>query len=102
MTSDEQIRVARRPSGVMRHDLTAVFNNQGDAQHVLDELLVAGYAHSGATLVSPPAPGAAGLALDTGLGGTVKQVLARLFGPPHHEPERRTKRRSCPDATSSP
>ena len=30
----------------MRHDLTAVFNNRGDAQHVLDELILSGFAKS--------------------------------------------------------
>jgi hypothetical protein len=71
----------------MRHDLTAVFNNQNDAQHALDELLVAGYPHSGMTLVSPPEI-SAGHTLSAGPGGTVKQMLARLFGPSHDGPER--------------
>lgn len=72
----------------MRHNLTAVFNNRDDAQHVLDELLVSSYPHSLTTLVSPPEAGSAGPPPDAGLSGTVRQMLARLFASPHHEPER--------------
>lgn len=72
----------------MRHNLTAVFNNRDEAQHVLDELLVSGYPRSRITLISPPEAGSAGPLPVAGLGGTVKQTLARLFGSPHREPER--------------
>ena len=71
----------------MRHHLTAVFNNRSDAQHVLDELLVAGYPRSGTTLVSPPAAGG-DHKLDAGPGGTVRQLFVRLFGSPRYLPER--------------
>jgi hypothetical protein len=72
----------------MRHNLTALFNNQGDAQRVLDELLVAGYSCAGPTLVSPPSAGGVGQTLGISVGGGVKQMLIRLFGaPPHHEPD---------------
>jgi hypothetical protein len=72
----------------MRHNLTAVFNNRSDAQHVLDELLLAGYPHSGIALVSPPEPVGAGHAFVPGLGGALKRGLARLFGASHRAPER--------------
>jgi hypothetical protein len=72
----------------MRHNLTAVFNNHDDARHVLDELLVSGYPRSRTTLVSPPEAGGEGSRPDAGLRGTVKRVLARLFGTSQHEPER--------------
>jgi hypothetical protein len=72
----------------MRHDLTAVFNNRSDAQHVLDALLVAGYPRTGVALVSPPAAGGPGQPLGPGEGGAVRRVLARLFGAPRHAPER--------------
>jgi len=65
---------------IMRHHLTAVFNNRSDAQHVLDELLVAGYPRAGTTLVSPPAAGGASHDLDAGPGGAVRRVFERLFG----------------------
>lgn len=73
---------------IMRHHLTAVFNNQDDAQHVLDELLVAGYPRSDTTLVSPPVAGGSGHKPDAGLGGTVRQLFMRLFGSPRYPPER--------------
>jgi hypothetical protein len=72
---------------IMRHHLTAVFNNRRDAQHVLDELLVAGYPRAGTTLVSPPAGGADDK-LDAGPGGAVRQLFVRLFGSPRYLPER--------------
>jgi hypothetical protein len=72
----------------MRHNLTAVFNNQDDARHVLDELLVSGYPRSGTTLVSPPESGGEESRPNAGLRGTVMQALARLFGTSQHEPER--------------
>lgn len=72
----------------MRHNLTAVFNNRDDARHVLDELLVSGYPRSLTTLVSPSEAGGAGPPPHAGFSGAVKQMLARLFGSPHHEPER--------------
>lgn len=68
----------------MRHNLTAVFNNQGDAQHVLDELLASGYPGPRTTLVSPRANAATG---DASVLGTVKRAFARLSGSPHYEPE---------------
>jgi hypothetical protein len=72
----------------MRHHLTAVFNNQGDAQHVLDALLVAGYPRSGIALISPHAADGDGHAFDPGLGGMVRRAFARVFGAPHQESER--------------
>jgi len=69
----------------MRHHLTAVFNNQIDARHALDELLASGYRHPDATLVSPPAVGTGSAA-----GGQLKQVFGRLFGTPHHALETAT------------
>ncbi|MGO4475861.1 hypothetical protein AB4Z32_06350 [Massilia sp. 2TAF26] len=72
----------------MRHDLTAVFNNPVDAQHVLDELLRSGFPRSGTSLVSPPEPDDAKRLSDAGPRGTLKQILMRLFGPWHHAPER--------------
>jgi hypothetical protein len=72
---------------IMRHHLTAVFNNRNDAQHVLDELLIAGYPRAGTTLVSPPAGGADDK-LDAGPGSTVRQLFVRLFGSPTYLPER--------------
>jgi hypothetical protein len=72
----------------MRHNLTAVFNNQSDAQHVLDELLVAGYPRSAIALVSPPDAGGAGQPLPRDQGGIVDRVLARLLGTWHDAPER--------------
>lgn len=72
----------------MRHNLTAVFNNRDDAQHVLDELLASGYPHSLTTLVSPPEAGGAGPSADARVGGTLSQMLARLFGSRHHDRER--------------
>jgi hypothetical protein len=72
----------------MRHDLTAVFNNPVDARHVLNELIRSGFPRFGISLVSPPevedprhGPGA-------GHGNTLSQLLARLFGRWHDEPER--------------
>jgi hypothetical protein len=72
----------------MRHDLTAVFNNRVDAQHVLDELILSGFPRSGTSLVSPPEIGHASRTADAGRGNTLRQVLARLFGPWHDQPER--------------
>lgn len=72
----------------MRHDLTAVFNNRGDAQHVLDELLLSGFPRSGTSLVSPPEAGDAACRPDAGSGGALRQILARLFGRWHDEPAR--------------
>lgn len=72
----------------MRHDLTAVFNNLGDAQHVLDELILSGFPRSGTSLVSPPEAGHAGRTPDAGTRNTLRQLLARLFGPWHDAPER--------------
>ena len=72
----------------MRHDLTAVFNNRVDAQHVLDQLLLSGFPRSGTSLVSPPEVGDANCIPDAGSGGTLRQILARLFGRWHNEPER--------------
>jgi len=72
----------------MRHDLTAVFNNLVDAQHVLDELLVSGFPRSGTSLVSPPEFGDANSIPDAGPGGALRQILARLFGRWHNAPER--------------
>ena len=71
----------------MRHNLTAVFNNPVDAKHVLDELLIAGFPRSGTSLVSPPDVEAS-RPTDTGHGTTLSQILARLFGRWHDEPER--------------
>jgi len=72
----------------MRHNLTAVFNNPVDAKHVLDELLIAGFPRSGTSLVSPPEVGEASRTPDAGHGNTLSQILARLFGRWHDEPER--------------
>jgi hypothetical protein len=72
----------------MRHDLTAVFNNRGDAQHVLDELILSGFPRSGTSLVSPPEADHAGRTPDAGSRNTLRQLLARLFGPWHDAPER--------------
>jgi len=72
----------------MRHDLTAVFNNPVDARHVLDELLRSGFPRSGTSLVSPPEVDDTKRVSDAGHRGTLKQILARLFGPWHHAPER--------------
>jgi hypothetical protein len=72
----------------MRHDLTAVFNNPVDAQHVLDELLRSGFARSRTLLVSPPEPGNTSRTPDAGHRRMLRQILARLFGPWHDEPER--------------
>ena len=72
----------------MRHNLTAVFNNPVDAQHVLDELLIAGFPRSRTSLVSPPEVGDASRTPDAGHGSTLSQVLARLFGRWHDEPVR--------------
>ena len=72
----------------MHHNLTAVFNNPVDAKHVLDELLIAGFPRSGTSLVSPPEVDQASRTLDTGHGSTLSQILARLFGRWHDEPER--------------
>lgn len=72
----------------MRHDLTAVFNNRGDAQHVLDELILSGFPRSGTSLVSPPEAGPVGPTPDAGNRNTLRQLLARLFGPWHDAPER--------------
>jgi hypothetical protein len=71
----------------MRHNLTAVFNNPVDAKHVLDELLIAGFPRSGTSLVSPPEVETSRTP-DTGHGTTLSQILARLFGRWHDEPER--------------
>jgi len=72
----------------MRHNLTAVFNNRDDAQHVLDELRVAGYAPPLTALVSPPEADAAGPAANARAGSAARQMLARLFGGRHHDLER--------------
>jgi hypothetical protein len=72
----------------MRHDLTAVFNNPIDAQHVLDELLRSGFPRCETSLVSPPEPDDANRIADAGRRGSLRQILARLFGPWHHAPER--------------
>ena len=72
----------------MRHDLTAVFNNPVDAQHVLDELILSGFPGSGISLVSPPELGDASRTPDADPESTLRQILARLFGPWHDEPER--------------
>jgi hypothetical protein len=72
----------------MRHNLTAVFNNPVDAKHVLDELLITGFPRSGISLVSPPEIDEASRAPDAGHGSTLSQILARLFGRWHDEPER--------------
>jgi hypothetical protein len=72
----------------MRHNLTAVFNNPIDAKHVLDELLIAGFPPSGTSLVSPPKVDEASRTPDAGHGSTLSQILARLFGRWHDEPER--------------
>ena len=72
----------------MRHDLTAVFNNPVDAQHALDELILSGFPSSGTSLVSPHEVGDASRTPDAGHGSTLRQILARLFGPWHDEPER--------------
>jgi hypothetical protein len=72
----------------MRHDLTAVFNNRVDAQHVLDELVFSGFPRSGTSLVSPPEAGLAGRPPDAESGNTLRQLLARLFGRWHDAPER--------------
>jgi hypothetical protein len=72
----------------MRHDLTAVFNNPVDARHVLDELRLSGFPLSGTSLVSPPEVDDANRIPDAGPGGPLRQILARLFGPWHHAPER--------------
>ena len=72
----------------MHHDLTAVFNNPVDARHVLDELFIAGFPRSGTSLVSPPEVDGASPAPDAGHGSTLSQILARLFGRWHDEPER--------------
>jgi hypothetical protein len=72
----------------MRHHLTAVFNNEGDAQDVLDALLVAGYPRSGIALISPHVADDAGQPFDPGLGGMVRRAFARVFRVPHQEPER--------------
>jgi hypothetical protein len=81
---------------IMRHHLTAVFNNRSDAQHVLDELLVAGYPRSGTTLVSAPVAGGAGHDLDAGPGGAVRRVFERLFGSQHKPPETEDEPGSLP------
>jgi hypothetical protein len=80
---------------IMRHHLTAVFNNRSDAQHVLDELLIAGYPRSGTTLVSPPTGGADDK-LDAGPGSTVRQLFVRLFGSRPKLPEREDEPGSLP------
>jgi hypothetical protein len=72
----------------MRHDLKAVFNNSVDARHVMDELLLSGFPRSGTSLVSPPEPGDANRLPDERPKGTLRQILARLFGPWHDAPER--------------
>jgi hypothetical protein len=72
----------------MRHDLRAVFNNRCDAQQALDELLLSGCPRSGTTLVSPPPDGGADHILGADVGGTLKQMLARLFKRQHYEPEK--------------
>jgi len=72
----------------MRHNLTAVFNNPADARHVLDELLIAGFPRSGTSLVSPPEVDEASRTPDAVHGSTFSQILARLFGRWHDEPER--------------
>jgi hypothetical protein len=72
----------------MRHDLTAVFYNPVDAQHVLDELLRSGFARSRTLLVSPPELGNTSRTPDAGHRSMLRQILARLFGPWHDEPER--------------
>jgi hypothetical protein len=72
---------------IMRHNLTAVFNNQGDAQHVLEELLQSGYSRSGTRLVSPPAAGV-GHTSEPGLRSAFRKVVARLLDAPRDEPER--------------
>jgi len=72
----------------MRHDLKAVFNNPVDAQHVLDELLLSGFPRSATSLVSPPEVGDADRMNDADRGGVLRQIVARLFGPWHHAPER--------------
>ena len=72
----------------MRHDLTAIFNNPVDAQHVLDELLLSGFPQSRTLLVSPPEVGDTSRTPDTGRGSMLRQILSRLFGPWHDEPER--------------
>lgn len=81
---------------IMRHHLTAVFNNRSDAQHVLDELLVAGYPRSGTTLLSPSTTGDAGHEMDADSGGIVRQVFMRLFGSKHKPPETEDEPGSLP------
>jgi hypothetical protein len=57
----------------MRHTLTAVFDNRGEAQHSLNRLLAAGYSHADATLsIAAPAGQVDGVA--------VENLFARLFG----------------------
>jgi hypothetical protein len=72
----------------MRHDLTAVFNNPADAQHVLDELFLSGFPRSRTLLVSPPELGNTSRKPDAGRGRILRQILARLYGPWLDEPER--------------
>lgn len=72
----------------MRHDLTAVFNNLADAQHVLDELRFSGFSHSSTLLVSPPALADTSGVPDAGYGSMLRQIVARLFGSWHDELER--------------
>ncbi|MFJ1471726.1 MULTISPECIES: hypothetical protein [Massilia] len=72
----------------MRHDLTAVFNNRDDARQVLDELILSGFPRSGTSLVSPPEAGDTERPPDAESRNTLRQLLARLFGPWHDAPER--------------
>jgi hypothetical protein len=52
----------------MRHTLTAVFDQRSDAQHVLDELLAAGYPGTDASIAGDAEPDS-----------SLRQLLTRLF-----------------------
>jgi len=65
----------------MRHTLTAVFTTRGEAQHMLNRLLAAGYSHADAALsIAPQAGRATGKQLHV-FGIVAWNFFARLFGP---------------------
>ena len=64
----------------MRHTLTAVFDNRGEAQHSLNRLLAAGYSHADAALsIAPQAGQASGKQLHV-FGISAGKLFPRLFG----------------------
>ena len=68
--------------GIMQHTLVAVFDNPGDAQNAMDQLLASGFSRSDINISSPPETGAA---REDTTGGAIKHFFSKLFGSSHDE-----------------